>query len=120
MPGQPSPKLIVALVVVAVGLVVVAVAIFTHFIAGFGEFEERANSTFGMTAAEAITVMGDPSRTFSGAEYLSDHQAGIAATYAPDPPVVEVDIVLAFRYENSMALLFIKDGAVIEVYYGAT
>ena len=117
---QLSTKLTVALVVVTVGFVVVAVVVCTNFIAGFGEFEEQANSTLGMTAAEAIAVMGDPSRTFGGSEYLSDHQAGIAKRYAPDPPVIEVDIVLRFYYVNSMALLFIKDGVVVDVYYGET
>ena len=103
-----------------IGVIAVGIVVFTNYATGSAKFKDQARSTFGMTAAEAVAVMGEPLRTLTGAEYTSEYRSGFVRSYEPDPPRVDADIVLAYHYSISMALLFIKDGVVIEVYYGET
>lgn len=107
------------LVVATVCIVTYTAYTFSKAFAGFSEFEQRAKSTIGMTRLESIEVMGDPIRIMTGAEYAAEREA-IGESYAPNPPEVDADSVLRFGYMNSMALIYIENGMVTEVYVGAT
>ena len=117
---QASKKLTLAFFVMLIGTTAVSIVVFTNYTTGSAEFKDQARSTTGMTAAEAVAVMGKPFRTLTGAEYTSEFRSGFVRSYEPDPPRVDADIVLAYHYSISMALLFIKDGVVVDVYYGET
>ena len=103
-----------------IGVIAVGIVVFTNYATGSAKFKDQARSTFGMTAAEAVAVMGEPLRTLTGAEYTSEFRSGFASSHEPDPPRVDADIVLQFYYVVWLALLFIKDDVVFEVYIGGT
>lgn len=110
---------LIVLVVATVFIVTYTAYTFSRAFAGYSEFEQRAMSTVGMTRLESIEIMGEPIRILTGDDYSAERKA-IGEVYAPNPPAVEADFVLRFGYMNSMALIYIENDMVTEVYVGAT
>lgn len=74
----------------------------------------------GQPRSRVLVDLGQPEDSGSQVEYRTQDRADIAASYEPDPPDLEFDEFLVYRWHLRIGVVFIRDGMVVRTYTGLT
>lgn len=74
----------------------------------------------GQPRSRVLADLGQPEDSGSLVEYRTKDRAQIAASYEPDPPDLEIDEFLVYRWHLRIGVVFIRDGVVARTYTGLT